>query len=196
MKRRRILTLIFAACSLSASALFWAEGGESLETAHGHQWPRPVLASEEGCVTRPWLGVSGMLLNEDIVARLSLPVRGGLLVEDVERGSPAAQAGLRVGNLDVTVDGIHWLVDGDILVSLDGQPILSPQPLLEAMNELQAGQTVLIEVLRNGTRFRTSAVLREHPSGSLLVRHIVGQGRDLVVPCGPLTLGPTGHVRF
>jgi S1-C subfamily serine protease len=44
----------------------------------------------------------------------ALPLATGLLVEDVNEGSPAAAAGMSSGNLTVVVEGQPWVLGGDI----------------------------------------------------------------------------------
>ncbi|WP_264774865.1 S1C family serine protease [Deinococcus aetherius] len=60
--------------------------------------------------------------------------RLGLTVVQVEDGSPAQEAGMRVG---------------DILLALDGEGVRHPRELLERVRDL-AGQTVTARVLRGG----------------------------------------------
>ncbi|WP_198008942.1 MULTISPECIES: S1C family serine protease [Deinococcus] len=60
--------------------------------------------------------------------------RLGLTVVQVEEGSPAAQAGILVG---------------DVLLALDGEPLGDPRALLERVRE-RAGDTLTLRVLRGG----------------------------------------------
>ena len=60
--------------------------------------------------------------------------RLGLTIVSVEAGSPAAQAGLKVG---------------DVLLALDGQPVRHPQELLRTVHE-RAGAEVTARILRGG----------------------------------------------
>jgi Do/DeqQ family serine protease len=68
---------------------------------------RPVLqaAATGGKVTRPWLGATGQGVTADIAQSLGLPRPEGVLVKDVAPGGPAAQAGLRVGDVVLQVGG-------------------------------------------------------------------------------------------
>jgi S1-C subfamily serine protease len=126
-----------------------------------------VLAELKGKsrVSRPWLGIGGKFMTDEIRLLFALPLGQGLLIEDVEGGSPAAEAGLRAGALDVVVEGVPWRLGGDIIVSIQGQSVTLPQTFFQAMKSLRVGQTVHLEVLRNGERQRVTAVLRERPPG-------------------------------
>ncbi len=57
-------------------------------------------------VQRPWLGASLQPVNADIAASLGLDRPRGVLVTRVFKDSPAAEAGLKVGDLIVTIDGV------------------------------------------------------------------------------------------
>lgn len=117
-----------------------------------------------GRIVRPWLGVTGTFPTEAILNLFAMPLTAGLLVADVDDGSPAAEAGLRGGTLHVSVEGVPWVLGGDILVAIQGIRIPSTQDLYEVIRKLHVGETVEIEFLRDGERHRTSAVLRERSS--------------------------------
>src|SRR4029079_3686150 len=53
-----------------------------------------------GRVVRPWLGIKGKFVTDELRNLIALPLVDGLLVIDVEDGSPAAETGLRAGDLD------------------------------------------------------------------------------------------------
>lgn len=114
-----------------------------------------------GRIARPWLGVTGTFPTEDIINLFAMPLAGGFLVADVDDGSPAAEAGLRGGTLHVSIEGIPWVLGGDILVAIQGTRIRSTQDLHEVIGKLQVGETVEIDFLRGGEQHRTSTVLRE-----------------------------------
>jgi S1-C subfamily serine protease len=118
-----------------------------------------------GRIARPWLGVSGQFLTQEIMTLFALPLTDGLLVVDVEDGSPAAAAGLRAGTLDVSVEGQRWVLGGDIVVGLQRQSVRSPEDFSRVTKGLRVGQEVEIELLRNGERLRTKTILRERPNG-------------------------------
>ena len=69
-------------------------------------------AASGGKVVRPWLGASGQGVNADIAASLGLPAPHGVLVKEVAPGSPAAQAGIRSGDVILAVEG-HEVDDPD-----------------------------------------------------------------------------------
>lgn len=71
-----------------------------------------------------WLGFSGIALNERLAAALNVPRSGGVLVQMVSPGSPAAQAGLKEGDLLGRIGDDLVLVGGDVVLEVNGMPFL------------------------------------------------------------------------
>jgi len=72
------------------------------------------------------------------VAMASRP-EGGVLVQSVVPGSPAAGSGLN---------------EGDVITAVDGQAVASPQALRDIVSGKAVGQNVLLDVFREGSTFR------------------------------------------
>ncbi len=130
---------------------------------------KQVLAElkERGKIARPWLGVTGKFLTEEIMRLFALPLTSGLLVEDLEDGSPAAEAGLRTGVMHVVVEGVPWILGGDIIVAVEGQSVRTADTFVEVIKTLRTGQRIQIEFIRNGEHLSKSVVVSERPPGSL-----------------------------
>ena len=95
-----------------------------------------------GQVRRPMLGAA-LPSVEDLQARgYRLPIEKGLLVYNLVPGGSAERAGLR----GLTQDGSI----GDILLSVDGQPTNDTDDLYRLLDKKQIGDTVQVEVYRNG----------------------------------------------
>jgi serine protease Do len=92
----------------------------------------PVVA--EAPWTDEW-GLSVELLTGDAALRLDLPVSRGLLVTDVQPGSPAEKAGLR---------------RGDVILEVARRAADDPASLYRALGALKPGESVLIYVHRAG----------------------------------------------
>jgi S1-C subfamily serine protease len=134
----------------------------------------------KGKVTRPWLGVGGKFVTEEIRELFVLPLADGLLVEEVYPGSPAAEAGLHAGAVDVTVAGEPWMMGGDLITSLQDRPIRSLEDFVLTMKPLKVGETVSVEFIRDRMRQRTSLVVAERPQGlSGLVSRPSGTGSPM-----------------
>ena len=89
----------------------------------------------EGAVRRGWLGVSIRSVDSELAESLGLDNRRGALVAVVEAGSPADRAGL---------------VDGDVVIQFDGEPVDSARSLERLVGTRAADERVSIEVWRDG----------------------------------------------
>ena len=67
-----------------------------------------------GKLVRPWLGASGQAVNQEIANSLGLARPSGVLVNTVHPASAAAQAGLKVGDVVLAVNG-HEIQDGNTM---------------------------------------------------------------------------------
>ena len=99
-----------------------------------------------GSVKRGQLGVSMYTVTPDIAHSLGLPSAVGALVSQVVEGSPAAQAGIRTG---------------DVITSVNGQPVKSNSELRNTIGLLRVGDKVEIGLLRDGKPLRVTAVIAD-----------------------------------
>ncbi|WP_447862311.1 S1C family serine protease [Nitrospira calida] len=118
---------------------------------------------QKGRVIRPWLGVGGKFVTDELIALFTLPLTAGLLVEAVDPGSPAMEIGLRAGDLDVVVEGQAWTLGGDIITAVQGIRLRSPHDLLQAIARFRVGQKIEIEYRRDEKSYRRDVTLRERP---------------------------------
>jgi len=112
-----------------------------------------------GSVRRPKMGID----SRDVASlggQSRLPVSEGVLIVSVLPGGSAANAGLR--GLTQTEDGD--LEIGDIIVGIDGQQISSNDDLYRALDKHQIGETVRVELVRNGSRITVPVRLYEAPA--------------------------------
>jgi len=105
----------------------------------------------KGQVSRPWLGVGGKFVTDEIRELFVLPLTDGLLVGEVYPGGPAAVAGLQAGAIDVTVAGEPWIMGGDLIVSLQGQPFRKTEDLILAYKTFKIGRPSLSSLSVTGS---------------------------------------------
>jgi serine protease DegQ len=98
-------------------------------------WRTAGTLSERGSVKRGYLGILSQPVRLPDGQRLGLTQRGGLLVVGVEDGSPAGRGGLIVG---------------DILATLDGQPVEDTDDLLVLLAGDRVGRPVPVGLIRGG----------------------------------------------
>ncbi|MDE3109737.1 MAG: trypsin-like peptidase domain-containing protein [Acidobacteriota bacterium] len=114
-----------------------------------------------GRVVHATLGVSGRALWPGLAQALNLSVNQGIMIEDVLRGGPAAQAGIRGGNR-VVLAGLQQLrVGGDILIAIDGKPLADPGDLTLLLNRAHPGDLVTLTIVRDGKRMDVRVKLGE-----------------------------------
>ena len=112
---------------------------------------------------QPYLGLGGLTVDASL-ARLDLPTSSGVLVQSVQRDSPAAKAGVRAGSMTSTLsDGTNVVVGGDVVQSVDGTPVTSADALAAAVDEHEPGDEVEIGALRGTTRITLDVRLGTPP---------------------------------
>jgi S1-C subfamily serine protease len=112
-------------------------------------------------IERAYLGVSMATVNEDVANEADLPVESGALVESVEDGTPAEQAGLRGTELDELSGDISQA--GDVIVAIDGEPVRSADDVVSAVAGKQPGDTVELEIYRGDDKRTVDVELGERP---------------------------------
>jgi serine protease DegQ len=98
-------------------------------------WRVAKNLEERGSVKRGYLGILSQPVRLPDAQRLGLTQRGGLLAVGVEEGSPAGRGGLIIG---------------DIVATLDGQPVEDTEDLLVLLTGERVGREVEVRVIRGG----------------------------------------------
>lgn len=101
-----------------------------------------------GKVERGYLGILPQDVNPSLAKAFNTDTKGSL-VGDVTAGSPAARAGLQ---------------KGDIILEVNGQPVLDANQLRLKIGVISPNQTVKLKVLRNGKPMEIPVQLGEFPS--------------------------------
>ncbi len=106
--------------------------------------------AEQGHIRQGYLGVGmqSVVIQESIAAKLANPVKAGLIFLSVEPDSPAEKAGLQIG---------------DILLSLNGQPITQGEELQTALRGDIVGKSVPAAILRGGQLETVTVTVAERP---------------------------------
>lgn len=101
----------------------------------GIAWSTAAELLRRGTLTRGYLGIAAQPARVSDRQKDVAGVERALLVVDVKAGTPADAAGLFVG---------------DLLLSLDGQPLSSPDELLDLLVGERVGKSLAARVLRGG----------------------------------------------
>jgi S1-C subfamily serine protease len=106
-----------------------------------------------GRVRHATLGAEGRALWPRLAEALNLSTQQGILIESVEPGGPAAQAGIRGGTKLLTDSRMQELrVGGDVLIAIDAKQITSQSDLSLLLNRSQPGDTVTVTIVRDGKK--------------------------------------------
>jgi serine protease Do len=131
---------------------------------------------DKGHVTRGWLGVQIQPVTSEVADALGLKQVGGALVTEPQPNSPAAKAGLKAG---------------DVIVSVDGAALKDSRELAQRIGTMSPGSAVRLEVLRDGSQQTMTVTLGQVPDQQQAQAGTEQQ--DSAQPAGPrlgLSLAP------
>ncbi len=97
-------------------------------------------------VKRPYLGISGIDVTEDMAKQYNLTV--GIYVKELENFSAAERAGIKVG---------------DVIVQADGKDVENMNELNEIKNKKEIGDKIKLTIWRNGKTEEIEVTLQEQP---------------------------------
>ncbi|HVE93033.1 MAG TPA: trypsin-like peptidase domain-containing protein [Actinomycetota bacterium] len=99
-----------------------------------------------GRATHPWLGISGSSADREVAKQFG--IEEGAVIQEVVQSGPAAQSGIR---------------QGDIVVRFQGKSVKSMDALRVAINKGRVGDKVSIELVRDGKKQSVEATLGDRP---------------------------------
>jgi len=102
----------------------------------------------DGKVTRGWLGVVIQEVNKDLAESFGLDKPAGALVAQVLEGGPADEGGLQVG---------------DVILSLNGKPIVMSADLPHLVGGLKPGEKAVLDIVRDGSRKKLNLAIGTMP---------------------------------
>lgn len=114
-----------------------------------------------GKVSRGWLGVVIQEVNKDLAESFGLDKPAGALVAQVLEGGPAAKGGLQVG---------------DVILSLNGKPIIMSADLPHLVGRLTPGSKAELDVVREGARKKLQVAIGALPEEGAELASIDGPG--------------------
>ncbi|MCA1771308.1 MAG: Do family serine endopeptidase [Halomonas sp.] len=107
----------------------------------------------QGRVIRGWLGIDAQALSRELAASFGLRTPQGVIVADVVDGGPAEKAGLE---------------PGDVLLSVDGRPILDARATMSDIASIKPGTELPLTIVRDGERIEMTLDVGERPIPSTL----------------------------
>jgi S1-C subfamily serine protease len=112
-------------------------------------WHTAAGVLEHGGLKRGYLGISGQTARLAAHQKDAIGRDEALVVVGVPSGSPAASAGVLVG---------------DVLFELDGHAVGSPEHLLDLLAGYKAGRQAALRVLRGGAVMDVGVTIGERPA--------------------------------
>ena len=122
---------------------------------------------ERGRVDYGYLGVGSQVLYPQLAERLDLDVGAGALVQEVEKDSPAEDAGIKAGDDEMTFQGRPVPTGGDVIVAVDGKRLTLHRDLADVISSKSAGDRVRLQFIRDGKRRAVVVTLGRRPAGSV-----------------------------
>ena len=103
---------------------------------------------DRGAVTRGWIGVQIQPVTSEIADSLSLKSAHGALVAEPQSGSPAQKAGIKAG---------------DVIVSVNGESVADARNLARRISAMSPGTSVKLGIIRGGKEEAMTLTLGELP---------------------------------
>jgi S1-C subfamily serine protease len=119
-----------------------------------------------GEVRRPKLGASLLSVESLADQGVRLPVESGLVVRNVSNGTAAANSGIK----GLAQDATGSVILGDIILSIDGEKMASQDDVFRYLDKRKIGDTVQVEIYRDGRNLTIPVRLIEAPTGARTLR--------------------------
>ena len=134
------------------TAIYSQTGG-----SHGIGFAIPVSSAknimeqiiQNGAVTRGWVGVEAQEITPELAESFGLPDSEGALIAGVVRGSPADTAGIR---------------PGDVLLTVGGKPVKDPQEMLDLIAALKPDERSAFRLRRDKNVVETQVKIGKRPA--------------------------------
>ncbi len=131
------------------------QGGNSVGFAVPVNMAKEMLPQlqQKGKVSRGWLGIGIQDLSQELAENFNVPEQKGVLIAQVFAGSPAEQAGIKTG---------------DIVVSVDGKGVEDARTLTRRIGTYLPNSKITLQVLRDNKPLTFTVTLREREAGEAM----------------------------
>jgi len=106
---------------------------------------------KKGRVERSWIGVGIQDLTPELAGAMKVDSRAGVLVNSINADGPAAKANIK---------------PGDIIAAVAGKKVTDGRELVREVIAHDVGQTVQLEIIRDGKKYGTNMTLTARPEPS------------------------------
>ena len=152
--RKSMIAIALLAATVSANQIATADSNSSPSTQSPSrsQATPPAKNQDDVHITvragRGRLGLGAIQISSELRKHLGAPADRGVLIDQVRPDSPAAKAGLQVG---------------DVITDVDGAPCKTVDDIVQAMADNKKGDTVAIGVSRGTAHVDLRATLEDDP---------------------------------
>lgn len=105
--------------------------------------------AKEGTVTRGWVGVEAQNMTPELADSFALPTASGALIAGVLPNSPAYHAGLKAG---------------DVLVAINGKPVINSATMLNLIAVLKPNKHATLKIVRAGKQLDIDILIGKRPT--------------------------------
>ena len=123
--------------------------GFAIPVSSAKQVMEQIISS--GSVTRGWIGVEAQEISAELAESFKLRSTAGALIAGVVRGGPAETAGIK---------------PGDILMTVEGKPVGDPSAMLNLIAALTPGKPARLRLLRNQKEVEFSVEIGRRPAST------------------------------
>lgn len=116
---------------------------------------------KNGRVQRAWIGVGIQDLTPELASAMKVDARAGVLINSINENGPASKANIK---------------PGDIIAGVAGKKVSDGRELVREVIAHEVGQTVELEVLRDGKRYGAKALLTARPEAAVPPLPVQQQG--------------------
>ncbi len=112
-------------------------------------------------IQTPYMGIGGVTLTAPIAQQQGLSVTKGVLLTQVQPGSPSDKAGLQGGS-NANASGIP--AGGDVITAIDGHTVNSVEDISAYLDTKHVGDSISVTILRKGQQSNVTVALGAWPS--------------------------------
>ncbi len=126
---------------------------------------------EDGEVDYAYIGITTQALFPQLAEELDLGTETGALIANLIEGGPADEADLccvlsksEEREKTIRFQAIPVVTGGDVIISVDGEKLVGATDLPRIISRKEPGQTVTLEIIRDGDRMEVDVKLEARPA--------------------------------